>query len=169
VSGVASGNQKAVAPVVDMAPDFDLPALVGGVKKRFHLRDQLMNRIVVLAFYPANWEAISTEQLTGYQAEQANFAAHKAEVVTVCADSIMNTTAWEREIGPFEFPMCSDFWPHGTVSRAYGVFRERAPFAGGSERAVFIVQPTGRIAFRKIYGVGELAPVSEVLEVLRKL
>ena len=47
----------------------------------------------------------------------------------------MNTTVWEREIGPFDFPLCSDFWPHGEVSRSYGVLREAAPLAGASERA----------------------------------
>ena len=169
MSGVASGNQKTVAPVVDMAPDFDLPALIGGVKKRFHLRDRLVNRNLVLAFYPANWDSVSTKQLAAYQAEQTQISLHKAELVSICTDSIMNTTAWEREIGPFEFPMCSDFWPHGAVSQAYGVFREHEPFAGGSERAVFIVQPTGRIAFRKIYDVNELPPVSETLDALRGL
>jgi len=162
-------NQKTVAPVVDMAPDIDLPALISGVKKRFHLRDRLANRKLVLAFYPANWDAVSREQLVAYQAEQAQLSAQKADIVTICTDSIMNTTAWEREIGPFEFPMCSDFWPHGAVSRAYGVFREREPFVGGSERAVFIVQPTGRIAFRKIYDVAELPPLAETLQALRGL
>jgi len=169
VSGVASGHHKAVAPVVDMAPDFDLPVLIGGRKKRFHLRDHLEHGHIILAFYPANWEPVSTRQMTQYQAERAEFAAYKAEVVGICVDSIMNTTAWERDIGPFDYPLCSDFWPHGAVSRAYGAFRERAPFAGASERAIFVVQQNGKVAFRKVYGVTELPPISEILEALRKL
>lgn len=170
MSGVASGNQKAAAgQLVDMAPDFDLPVLIGGVKKRFHLRDYLLNRNMVLAFYPANWEAISTRQLKQYQSEHAKFAARNAEVAGISVDSIMNTTAWEREIGPFDFPLCSDFWPHGAVSRAYGVLREREPFPGASERAIFVVQPTGKVVFRKVYESGELPPISETLEALREL
>jgi peroxiredoxin len=152
-----------------MAPDFDLPVLVGGRKKRFHLRDHLGHRRSILAFYPANWEAVSTRQLTQYQAERAEFEAYKAEVVGICVDSIMNTTAWERDIGPFDYPLCSDFWPHGAVSRAYGVFRERAPFAGACERAIFVVEQNGKVAFRKVYGLTELPPISEILEALRKL
>ena len=56
----------------------------------------------------------------------------------------MNTTVWEREIGPLEYPLCSDFWPHGEVSRSYGVFRDRSPLAGTSERAIFVIDRAGR-------------------------
>lgn len=151
-----------------MAPDFDLPALIGGVKKRFHLREQLAKTNVMLAFYPLNWEPLSAQQLVGYQAEREKFAP-PAEVVGISVDSIMNTTVWEREIGPFDYPLCSDFWPHGEVSRLYGVFREADPAAGASERAVFVVDRGGKVVFSKVYGLHELPPISEAAEALRKL
>ncbi len=60
----------------------------------------------------------------------------------------MNATAWEREIGPFDFLLGSDFWPHGEVSRKYGVLaRSRSVQAGASERAIFVVDKAGRIRF----------------------
>ena len=100
--------------VNDFAPDFDLPVLTAGVKGRFRLREHSAENLV-LAFYPSNWEPVSTEQLIGYQVERESFLARNAEVVGINVDSIMNTTAWEREIGPLEFPLCSDFWPHAAV------------------------------------------------------
>lgn len=153
----------------EVAPDFDLPALIGGVKKRFHLRGQLEQKRVVLAFYPLNWEPVSARQLVEYQAVTEQFRRHNAEVIGISVDSIMNTTVWEREIGPLDYALCSDFWPHGAVSRAYGVFREREPHAGTGQRAIFVVERNARIAYSKLYDWRELPPISETLDALRGL
>ena len=168
VRGVSSENPETIVPAGESAPDFDLPVLVGGVKKRFHLREQLAEKNVVLAFYPLNWEPVSARQLVEYQAERERLLGGDAEVVGISVDSIMNTTEWERELGPFDFPLCSDFWPHGEVSRAYGVFRDRDPYRGASERAIVVVERSGRILLSKVYGLEELPPLSEVFEALRK-
>jgi len=166
VRGVSSVNNQSVLLPGEVAPDFDLPALAAGVKKRFHLREQLERSDVVLAFYPVNWESISARQLAEYQAERARFFP-EAEIIGISVDSIMNTTVWERDIGPLEFPLCSDFWPHGEVSRAYGVFRDRSPLAGASERATFVIERSGSIIFSRVYGLQDLPPISEALQALR--
>jgi peroxiredoxin len=152
----------------EVAPDFDLPALIGGVKKRFHLREGITKTNVVLAFYPVNWESVSARQMVEYQQQRERLREH-AEVVAISVDSIMNTTVWEREIGALDFTLCSDFWPHGEVSRAYGVFRETPPLAGASERAVFVVDRKGKIAFSRMYGLLELPSLSELLEALGRV
>jgi alkyl hydroperoxide reductase subunit AhpC len=150
----------------EMAPDIDRPALIGGVKKRFHLAEH-RGKQLVLAFYPLNWDLVSAEQMVAYQVERANFLAQNAEVVGISVDSIMNTTAWERDIGPFDYPLCSDFWPHGEISLDYGVLRETEPFAGASERAIFVVSKAGRIDFSKIYPLNQVPNLQEILNVLR--
>lgn len=165
--GVTPETTRSVIPPGEAAPDFDLPVLVAGVKKRFHLHEELEKGSVVLAFYPVNWETVSAGQLTQYQAERDSFLP-RAEVVGISVDSIMNTTVWEREIGPLDYPLCSDFWPHGEVCRNYGVFREKSPLAGASERAIVVVGPGGKVTFSKVYGLDELPPLSETLEALRK-
>ncbi|HST09988.1 MAG TPA: redoxin domain-containing protein [Terriglobales bacterium] len=166
--GVTPETTRSVIAPGEVAPDFDLPALIGGVKKRLHLQEQLEKGFVVLAFYPVNWENVSARQLAQYQAERERFTSN-GEVVGISVDSIMNTTVWEREIGPLDYPLCSDFWPHGEVCRSYGVFREKSPLAGASERAIVVVDRGGRVAFSKVYGLEELPPVSETLEAMRKL
>jgi peroxiredoxin len=138
------------------------------VKRRFHLQEQLEKTAIVLAFYPLNWQATSARQLVEYQAQRLRYTP-TAEVVGISVDSIMNTTVWERDIGAFDYPLCSDFWPHGEVSRSYGVFRERDPMAGSSERAVFVIGRSGKIAFSKVYALQEAPPLSETLEALRQL
>jgi peroxiredoxin (alkyl hydroperoxide reductase subunit C) len=153
----------------ERAPDFDLPALIGGVKKRFRLGDQLSKSDVVIVFYPYNWEAISGSQMVQYQAEREMILARSAEVVGISVDSIMNTTVWEREIGPFDFPLCSDFWPHGHVARMYGVFSEQEPHLGTSERSIFVVDKNGIIRFRNVYSFTEQPPFDELISALSSL
>jgi len=165
VRGVASAHLS--TGISDMAPDFDLPFLIGGVKKRFHLREELKQRNVVLAFYPCNWQESSARQLSEYQAQREQFNARRSAIIGVSVDSIMNTTSWERVIGPFDFPICSDFWPHGAVSQAYGVFREQEPCKGASERAIVVVSQSGRIAYRKVFELEEPVPLETTLAALR--
>ena len=149
----------------DMAPDFDLPALVAGVKKRFRLSEHQGKRNIVLMFYPFNWEIVSGEQLVAYQVDREKFLAHDTDIVAISVESIMNTTAWEREIGPFDYALCSDFWPHGDVSWRYGVLGDD----GASQRAIFVIGKNGCVEFEKVYPVNEVPTGAEILEVLSKL
>ncbi len=153
----------------DLAPDFDLPVLIGGVKQRFHLREHSQKQNLVLAFYPSNWEKISAEQMIGYQVEREKFKAHNAEVVGITVDSIMNITSWERDIGPFDYFLCSDFWPHGQVCEQYGVLRKSEPFSGASERAVFLIDQIGKVRYKRIYSVDQKPDLPETLAALRSL
>jgi len=50
VGGVLSAHPVAGPQLGDLAPDFDLPALFAGVKKRFRLSEQNAKKTLVLAF-----------------------------------------------------------------------------------------------------------------------
>ena len=164
-----TGMARTKLQVGDLAPDFELPALIGGVKKGFRLSEWRGKKNALLAFYPLNWDEVSARQLRQYQAEAARFAAADTIVATISVDSIMNTTAWEREIGPFDFILCSDFWPHGDVSRAYGVLREQGPAAGTSDRTVLLVDRAGAIQFCRTYEAGDVPALEEVLGTVANL
>jgi peroxiredoxin len=158
--------QRETPGVGEPAPDFELPALMNGVRRTLRLSAYRGLKRVVLAFYPFNWQESSAQQLVTYQTERPRVLASNAETVAVTVDSIMNTTAWERAIGPFEFPLCSDFWPHGEVCKRYGVLKERGENAGASQRAVIAIDRAGNIAFRKSYALDEFPPLDEVLAAL---
>lgn len=143
-------------PIGELAPEFELPAVVGGVKRKFRLGSQRGKRNVLLAFYPANWSEVSRAQLVEFQAEGEQLRARQTLAVSVCVDSIMNTTAWEREIGPLDFPMCADFWPHGHVSSLFGAIREQDPMRGAANRVTYLIDGTGKIVFRHAYGLEEV-------------
>jgi alkyl hydroperoxide reductase subunit AhpC len=159
----------ALLSVGEEAPDFELPALIEGVKKPFRLHSQRGKRNVLIAFYPANWDPVSAAQLTAYQAEKEKLEGCRTLPVSICVDSIMNTTAWEREVGPLDFPMCADFWPHGEVCRRYGVFREQEPGCGSCQRAIYILDRSGEVRFRSIFADEELVPFSASLDLLQNL
>jgi peroxiredoxin len=152
----------------DTAPDFELPALIGGVRKPFRLHEY-RGKNVVLAFYPFNWQEASVRQMAAYQAQRPRLLAGNTETVAINVESIMNTTAWERENGPFDFPLGSDFWPHGQVCARYGVLRPSSAGAGASERAIFVLDRSGRVVFQKIYAWDEIPPLDEVFRLLEKV
>lgn len=154
--------------VDDPAPNFELPALIGGVRKNFRLAEY-RGKTLVLAFYPFNWQEASVRQMAAYQAQRARVLANNAETVAINVESILNTTSWERTHGPFDFPLCSDFWPHGAVSRRYGVLRESGDEAGASERAIFVVSPSGRVVFCKSYRPEEVPSLDDIFPVLEKV
>ena len=165
VRGVLDGGLVSVG---DPAPDFELPALIGGVRKNFRLADY-RGKTVVLAFYPFNWQDASLQQMAAFQAQRARVLANNAETVAINVESIMNTTAWERANGPFDFPLCSDFWPHGAVTRRYGVLQESGSEAGASERAIFAVSPSGHVLFRKLYESTEIPSLDEIFPLLAEV
>ena len=98
------------------------------------------------------------------------FAGLDAQVLGVSIDSIPSHIAWQRrEIGMMNFPLLSDLYPHGEVARKFGIFREGPPVPGINERAVFIVDKNGRIAFSKVYPLDQVPSVPECLDAVRKL
>ena len=108
--------------------------------------------------------------MPAYNADLPTFAGLDAQVVGISPDSYFCHMAWQRkDIGLLGYPLCSDFYPHGEVAGKYGVLRDGPPLPGISERAVFIVDKEGRIAFAKIYRLDELPPNEELFEVLRQL
>lgn len=104
-------------------------------------------RRLVLAFYPADWEPASREQLTLYQEYEPAFRDLRAEVVGISTDGVWSHTAFAREVG-IRFPLLADSHPKGEVSRSYGVYAEDK---GSSERALFVVDEQGIIRWSQAY------------------
>ena len=108
--------------------------------------------------------------MTAYSHELETFAAYDAQVMGVSVDSTWSHIAWqEKEIGKLRYPLASDFYPHGEVAQKYDVFRTGDPIPGINERAIYVVDKEGKIAFAQLYELGEAPDNRDVLEVLEKL
>ena len=98
----------------------------------------------------------------------ADFTRLNAQVVGISADSIPSHIAWQRhKVGTLSYPLASDFYPHAEVIGRYGLLREGPPIPGISNRAVIIVDKTGKIAWKKVYDLPTKPDVEEILAALQ--
>jgi glutaredoxin len=81
-----------------------------------------------------------------------------AQVLGVSIDHVPCLKAWAESLGGIRFPLLSDFWPHGSVSKAYGVLRPE----GYSERAIFIIDKEGIIRYIDVHDIDN-QPSNEIL------
>ena len=103
-------------------------------------------------------------------ADLSKFAGYDAQVVGISVDSTFCHIAWqEKAIGWLDFPLLCDYYPHGEVAEKYGVLRTGDPIPGITDRAIFIVDKQGKIAFSQVYDLGEQPENEEILEELKKL
>ena len=107
--------------------------------------------------------------MPAYAIERDRFAGLDAQVVGVSVDSVFSHIAWQKkDIGLLNYPLCSDFYPHGQVIQKYGLLREGPPLPGISERTIIIVDKSGRIAWFQQYRLDEVPDIDEIFEALGK-
>ena len=108
--------------------------------------------------------------MSAFSSERAKFAEYNAQVLGISNDSIYSHLSWqEKSIGWQEYPLASDYWPHGSTAQKYGVLREGDPLPGICDRAVFVIDKNGKIVSSKVYELGQAPDNQEILEVLKKL
>lgn len=134
--------------VGERAPTFTLRDQNGA---RVSLDDHLGQRHVLLVFYPWAFSGICTGELTEIRDDLGSFVTEDVQVLTISCDAMFSLRAYADRDGYF-FPLLSDFWPHGEVARAYGVFDEKA---GVARRGTFLVGPDGLIRWSLVAGIGE--------------
>jgi peroxiredoxin len=145
------------------APDFELRSHRGGSVR---LSDFRGKKNIVLAFHPLAFTPVCANQMTGYESDLAQFERAGAAVLGISVDAQPAKSAWAKTLGQISYDLLSDFHPHGEVARKYGVFREKD---GISDRAIFVVDKKGTIAWSKVYAIPELPGNEEVLAALRAL
>jgi glutaredoxin len=81
-----------------------------------------------------------------------------AQVLGISVDHVPCLKAWAESLGGVNYPLLSDFWPHGVVAGQYGVLRPE----GYTERALFIIDKKGVIRYIDIHDIDD-QPDNEVL------
>jgi len=108
--------------------------------------------------------------MTAYSRDLDTFAGYDAQVMGISVDSTWSHIAWqEKEIGKLNYPLLSDFYPHGEVAQQYKVFRTGNPIPGINERAIYVIDKTGKIVFAQQYELGESPDNRDVLDALEGL
>ena len=144
-----------------LAPDFDLYATPN---QKLSLRE-LRGKPVILAFYPADWSPVCGDQMSLYNEVLVEFQKHGAELLGVSVDGVWCHEAFTKD-RHLQFPLLSDFEPKGEISRLYGVYRAEE---GVSERALFVIDRQGVIAWSYLSPVAINPGADGILEALEEL
>jgi peroxiredoxin len=144
----------------------------GDKAKEFTLKDQddkevqlsdFEGKKVLLSFHPLAWTRVCAEQMIALEAHKEKFDSLNTVALGLSVDTVPSKKAWAKELGIQNTRLLSDFWPHGEVAQAYGIFREKNGF---SERANIILNENRRVIFVKVYPIKELPDIEEILQVL---
>ena len=103
-----------------IAPDFALKDQHGQVVSLSSFKGQ---KNVVLLFYPFSFTGTCTGELCAMRDDLSAFQNDDAELLAVSCDSPFTQRVFAEKEG-YNFPVLSDFWPHGAVASAYGIFNE---------------------------------------------
>jgi peroxiredoxin len=153
VTGLPDGTQ---------APDFELRDQHGQTFRLSSFRGQ---RNVVLVFYPWAFSSVCSSELTDLRDAWPTFANHEVEIVAVSCDPTYSLRVFADREG-IDFPLLSDFWPHGAVASSYGVFDEER---GCARRSSFIVDKHGKVAWSVHNAMPNARNLREYAEVLDTL
>ncbi|WP_112133479.1 peroxiredoxin [Glycomyces dulcitolivorans] len=138
-----------------------MPIETGAKAPAFTLKDQnnqevaladfLGEKHVLLVFYPFAFTGVCEGELCGIRDNLDSYQSDDVQVLSVSVDSPFAHKVWAQREG-FEFPLLSDFWPHGAVAQAYGVFNDEK---GMANRGTFVIDKQGVVRFAEMNLPGE--------------
>jgi mycoredoxin-dependent peroxiredoxin len=148
---------------------------VGDEAPDFTLRDQNNEEVTLLSFrgsrallvifYPLAFTGICTGELCAVRDDLQAYQNDEVRVVSISVDSAYSQKVFSEREG-FEFPLLSDFWPHGAVAQSYGVFNEVTGFAN---RGTFLVDKDGIVRFAEMNKAGEGRDAQDWRDAIAKL
>jgi len=146
----------------DQAPDFTLSNQNG---EEVTLSSFAGKKNVVIMFYPFSFTGICTGELCELRDNLALFEDANVELLAISCDSKFTQKVFAEQEG-YTFDVLSDFWPHGEVSKAYGVFLEER---GMANRATFVINKDGVLTAKFVTAPGqarEFADYKKAIEAL---
>jgi peroxiredoxin len=120
---------------------------------------------VVLIFYPTTFTGICQGELAAVQADLATLQNEAVQVIAVSVDSPFANKVWAEQQG-FTFPILSDFWPHGAVAQAYGVFDD---IVGRATRGTFVIDRDGIVRWKVVNAIPDAREHAQYARALAQL
>jgi peroxiredoxin len=133
-------------------------------EKLFTLSD-FKGKKILLSFHPLAWTSICSKQMQSLEKNQKYFDTLNTIAVGISVDSAPCKKAWAKDLNIRNTRLLADFWPHGAVAQAYGIFNEKD---GVSKRVNIIVDENQTISFVKIYPPAQLPDIKEIIKFLGK-
>lgn len=143
------------------APNFSLNSTPD---QKVSLKD-FRGQPVILAFYPADWSPVCTDQLSLYAMVMPEFKKYNAELLAISVDNIWSHLAFAKD-RKLNFPVLADFEPKGDISRKYGAFKEKI---GESARALFVIDGEGIVRWSHLSPDGVNPGAEGILSALEQL
>lgn len=149
--------------------------MIGQKAPSFSLRDQrreivtredLEGDSALIVFMPLAFTRVCGGEMCEIRDNLSSLTSTGARSVVITCDNVPVNAAWAEKEG-FDFPILSDFWPHGEVTRAYGCFNEKL---GVPHRASFVLDASGTVRdLISTDSLGEARPFRSYLEALAAL
>ncbi|HDS29055.1 MAG TPA: redoxin domain-containing protein, partial [Candidatus Acetothermia bacterium] len=131
-----------------------------------HSLPSLRGRRVLLSFHPLAWTGVCQRQMEALEMNADRWEQLNVSAFGVSVDSAPCKKAWAQSIHVEKTPLLADFWPHGGLARALGLFREQEGF---SERANVLIDENGMVRWIKIYPLPEAPDIEELMDAIRTL
>jgi peroxiredoxin len=125
---------------------------------------EFRGRRLILAFYPADWSPVCSDQMSLYEVVRPEFQRYGAELLGISVDGVWCHLAFAKD-RKIHYPLLSDFEPKGEVSRAYGVYHK----SGVSERALFVLDEEGTIRWSYVSPIGVNPGADGILNALEAM
>ena len=136
------------------APDFTIPNQHG---EAVSLSSYKGSKNVLLMFYPFSFTGTCTGELCALRDDLSSFQNDDLQLLAISCDSPFTQKIFAEQEG-YKFPVLADFWPHGAVAKAYGVFEESR---GCSTRGTFVIDKAGILRWQVVNGLGDARNIAD--------
>jgi len=143
------------------APEFSLAA----THDQKIALSQLNGKKVILAFYPADWSPVCSDQMALYNEMLKVFHKHNAEVIGISVDSKWCHLAFSQD-RKLHFPLLADFEPKGEIAKLYEVYDDEV---GECKRALYVIDEKGIIRWSYLSPVGMNPGADGILDALEEM
>ncbi|MBM3656540.1 MAG: peroxiredoxin [Actinobacteria bacterium] len=146
----------------DSAPGFELANQFG---EKVTLSSFKGKKSVVLVFFPFAFTGTCTAELCALGDDLSAFQNENVELLAISCDAMYTQKVFAEKEG-YNFPLLSDFWPHGAVAMKYGVFDSDR---GLALRGTFIIDKAGIVRWRVVNSPAEARKIEDYRSALASL
>ena len=144
------------------APDFELRDNNAQTHKLSSFRGE---KNVVLVFYPFAFTGVCTGEMCAIRDELDSLQNDDTQVFAISCDTVASLRVFAEREG-LTYPLLSDFWPHGAIAKAYGVFNEQL---GAADRGTFVIDKSGVVRWTVRNAVPDARDIADYQKALAEI